>query len=61
MQFTLKHFNLILFYIYKTELYSAVEKENTEIIKLLLNSDIIDADQYSILINIYLIKSKLNT
>ena len=32
----------LIFYIYKTALYLAVEKENIEIIKLLLSNDKLD-------------------
>ena len=35
-------FNDILIYLYKTALYLAVEKENIEIVKLLLTNDKID-------------------
>ena len=43
---------------YKTALYSAVEKENIEIIKLLLNNDKLDINLGYIL-NIFYIKFKI--
>ena len=41
---------MILIYLYKTALYLAVEKENPEIIKLLLSNDKIDVNILNILI-----------
>ena len=43
---------------YKTALYLAVEKENIEIIKLLLNNDELDINLLNIL-NIFYIKFKI--
>ena len=43
---------------YKTALYLAVEKENIEIIKLLLNNDKLDINIINIL-NIFFIKFKI--
>ena len=51
MKFKIKYFNEIFFLKnYKTALYSAVEKENIEIIKLLLSNDQIDVNYLCILI-----------
>ena len=38
------YFNEIQTYIYKTALFTAVEKENVEIVKLLLTNDKIDVN-----------------
>ena len=40
--FKIKNFNIIFSYFHQTALYLAVEKENIEIIKLLLNTEKID-------------------
>ena len=42
MKFKIISFNEILIYFYKTALYLAIEKENLEIIKLLLMNEKID-------------------
>ena len=47
-----------LYIIYKTALYLAVEKENLEIIKLLLNNDKIDISIINILIINYTLFKK---
>ena len=50
MKFKIRLFYEILIYLYKTALYLAVEKENSEIIKLLLSNDKIDVNILNILI-----------
>ena len=44
MKFKIKYFNEIIKLYNKTALYLAVEKENNEITKLLLNNDKIDVN-----------------
>ena len=41
-------FNEIIFWLYKTALFTAIEKENIEIIKLLLNNGKIDVNLINI-------------
>ena len=49
MIFKANNFNEIILYLYKTALYLAVEKENIEIIKLLLKNDKLDINIINIL------------
>ena len=58
MKFKTISLDEIFIYFYKTALYLAVEKENIEIIKLLLSNDIIDVNIPYILI-IFYIKFKI--
>ena len=44
MKFEIISFDEIIIYFYKTALYLAIEKENIEIIKLLLTRDNIDVN-----------------
>ena len=53
--FKSKYLNEIIFDLYHTALYLAVEKENLEIIKLLLTNDNIDINILNIFINILII------
>lgn len=50
--------NEIILLIYKTALFLAVEKENLEIVKLLLNNDTIDVDTFNISLSFFLYNSK---
>ena len=58
MKSTVISFNEILIKLYKTALYLAVEKENVEIIKLLLSNNKIDVNIPYIL-NLFYIKFKI--
>ena len=58
MKFKITYFYEILIYLYKTALYLAIEKENLDIIKLLLSNDKIDVNILSIL-NFLYIKFKI--
>ena len=53
IQFKIIYFNKITIQFYKTVLYTAVEKENIEIIKLLLANDKINVNTLNILIFIF--------
>ena len=54
MKFKIISFNEIIIRIYKTALYLAVEKENVDIIKLLLSNDKIDINILNILLLFYI-------
>ena len=56
--FNILNFNEIQIILNETALFSAVEKENIEIIKLLLMSDKIDVNILSILIFFFVMKLK---
>ena len=58
MKFKIISFNEIIKYFYKTALYLAVEKENIEIVKLLLNNNQLDINFLNIF-NIFYIKFKI--
>ena len=51
-------YEVFFFSIYRTALHVAVEKENLEIVKLLLSNKNIDINQRSILKNTFLYHSK---
>ena len=53
MKFQIIQFNIITIYINKTSIYLAVEKENIEIVQLLLTQKNIDANALNILNQIY--------
>ena len=55
MKFQIKIFNQIISWINKTALYYAVEKENIEIIQLLLSNDKIDVNILNILRTIFIL------
>ena len=58
MKFKIISFNEILIKFYKTALYLAVEKENLEIVKVLLTNDKIDINIINILFT-FIIKFKI--
>ena len=60
MKFKIKILNRILIYINKTALYLAVEKENIEIINLLLNNDKVDVNILNIFNQVFEYYLKLN-
>ena len=55
MEFKIKTLNKIISWINKTALYHAVEKENIEIIQLLLSNDKIDVNILNILCPIFIL------
>ena len=60
MKFKTICLNHILIDIYETALYTAVKKENIEIVKLLLTNDKIDVNIFNILIYIFQYNSKIH-
>lgn len=44
----MKYFNYIRYYFYVTALYLAIEKENIEMVELLLTSDKLDVNIFNI-------------
>lgn len=50
---------ILIFLFYKTALFAAVEKENVEIVRILLTNDKIDVDVLNVL-NTYIFNSILN-
>lgn len=49
MTFKIMCFNEIMIWFYKTALFEAIEKENVEIVKLLMQNDNIDVNIINIL------------
>ena len=59
MAFTIISFYEVLIRFYKTALYLAIEKENIEIVKLLLTNNKLDINQRNILNIFFFIKFKI--
>ena len=59
MAFTIISFNEILIRFYKTALYLAIEKDNIEIVKLLLTNNKLNINQRNILNIFFFIKFKI--